>query len=246
MKIIIIRHGEPDYKIDGLTEKGKCEVELLADYMEKEDITKVYCSPLGRARLTAQPFLDRKGIEAEYCDWLREFGHALVKLPYIDYNIRCWDILPEYIDTFETIYSPTRWKEAEFVKNSKVPEAYDAICRKFDSLLLKHGYRRDKYNYIAEKPNHDTIVLVCHYGLTGVLLSHLMNCSPYSVWQHVFTAPTAVTTIYTEERKDGIALMRAASIGSTAHLYAGSEPASFSGRFCECFTDDTRHGEDDV
>ena len=31
MKLLIIRHGEPDYSIDSLTEKGWREAELLAD-----------------------------------------------------------------------------------------------------------------------------------------------------------------------------------------------------------------------
>ena len=31
MKILIIRHGDPDYTIDSLTEKGKTEAELLSD-----------------------------------------------------------------------------------------------------------------------------------------------------------------------------------------------------------------------
>ena len=35
MRILIIRHGDPDYAIDGLTEKGKVEVELLAKKMAK-------------------------------------------------------------------------------------------------------------------------------------------------------------------------------------------------------------------
>ena len=30
MRILIIRHGDPDYEIDGLTEKGKREAALLA------------------------------------------------------------------------------------------------------------------------------------------------------------------------------------------------------------------------
>ena len=30
MRILIIRHGEPDYENDNLTEKGKLEAELLA------------------------------------------------------------------------------------------------------------------------------------------------------------------------------------------------------------------------
>ena len=133
------------------------------------------------------------------------------------------------------------WLEEEFLKNSDIPKEYAKVCRELDALLARHGYVRDGYNYRAAAPNHDTLVFVCHFGLTAVLLSHLLNCSPYSIWQHICTAPTAVTTLYTEERIEGKALFRAASIGDVSHLYAGGEEPSFAARFCECFTDDTRH-----
>jgi probable phosphoglycerate mutase len=115
------------------------------------------------------------------------------------------------------------------------------VTEELDKLIARHGYVRDGYNYRAVKPNHDTVVLVCHFGLTAVLLSHLMNCSPYTVWQHMVFAPTSVTTIYTEERREGIASMRAPSIGDVSHLYAGGEPPAFAARFCECYDDETRH-----
>ena len=41
MKLIFIRHGDPDYDNDCVTEKGKKEVEYLADmktYTQKYDI----------------------------------------------------------------------------------------------------------------------------------------------------------------------------------------------------------------
>ena len=52
MKLIIIRHGDPDYSIDSLTEKGWREAELLSDRISKLDVTAFYCSPLGRAKDT--------------------------------------------------------------------------------------------------------------------------------------------------------------------------------------------------
>ena len=241
MKLLIVRHGDPDYSIDGLTEKGKREAELLKNRLSKENITKIYCSPLGRARLTAKPTLDALGIDAEILPWLREFNTSTVSLPYLKEADCCWDILPEYIDTLENIYHPTKWLQEEFISTSGVPKDYERICAEFDELLKKHGYERHGYNYKAVSPNHDTIVLVCHFGLTAVLLSHLMNCSPYSIWQHTCTAPTAVTTLYTEERIEGKALFRAASIGDVSHLYKEGEKPAFAARFCECFTDDTRH-----
>ena len=38
MKILIIRHAEPDYSIDSLTEKGHREAALLAEKLSKEKI----------------------------------------------------------------------------------------------------------------------------------------------------------------------------------------------------------------
>jgi len=241
MKIIIVRHGEPNYEIDGLTEKGKREAELLADRLTGENIKALYVSPLGRARLTAEPTAKRLGILPEILPWLREFNFHKVKLPYLEKEDCCWDILPEYIDTLTSIYHPTEWLNEDFIKNSEIPNDYAEVCRQLDALLLKHGYRRRGYNYEAVSPNHDTIVLVCHFGVTAVLLSHLMNSSPYSIWQHACTLPTSVTTIYTEERREGKVLFRASGIGDVSHLYAAGEEPSFAARFCECYTDDTRH-----
>ena len=44
MRLLIIRHGDPDYEADSLTEKGWREAELLADRMEKEKIDYFYVS----------------------------------------------------------------------------------------------------------------------------------------------------------------------------------------------------------
>ena len=73
MRLLIIRHGDPDYEADSLTEKGWREAELLADRMEKEKIDYFYVSPLGRAKDTASCTLKRLHRSAEECRWLREF-----------------------------------------------------------------------------------------------------------------------------------------------------------------------------
>ena len=241
MRLLIIRHGDPDYAIDGLTEKGKREAKLLADRLEKANISAVYCSTYGRAMRTAEPTLERIGLEAEYCEWLREFNYAKIRVPYLDKEKISWDLMPDYVDEFDDIYHPTKWKEMEHFKDTGVIEAYDNVCKEFDAMLARHGYVREKYSYRAVAPSHDTIALFCHYGTTAILLAHIMNCSPYSIWQHGFTPPTAVTTLYTEERKEGIASFRASAIGDISHLYVADEEPAFAGRFCECFDDETRH-----
>ena len=53
MRLLIIRHGDPDYEQDSLTPKGWCEAELLSERISKMNIKDFYVSPLGRAKATA-------------------------------------------------------------------------------------------------------------------------------------------------------------------------------------------------
>ena len=73
MRILLIRHGDPDYEHDTLTEKGRREASLLADSAPSLDIDDCYMSPLGRARDTASYSLKALGKEARVLDWLKEF-----------------------------------------------------------------------------------------------------------------------------------------------------------------------------
>ena len=46
MKLLLIRHGDPDYAIDGLTETGRREAALLAERIAPMEISEYYVSEL--------------------------------------------------------------------------------------------------------------------------------------------------------------------------------------------------------
>ena len=105
MRLIFIRHAEPDYTIDGLTEKGHREAVLLAAAVPALHIDHCYTSPLGRARETAAYCLDNIGKTAVEQEWLEEFNAPvdlnqhplLINTAYQNsYSTRRvpWDILP--------------------------------------------------------------------------------------------------------------------------------------------------------
>ncbi len=77
----------------------------------------------------------------------------------------------------------------------------------------------------------------CHFGLECVLLGHLLNVSPMVLWHGTCAAPTSVTTLNTEERREGVAYFRMAAFGDISHLYAAGEEPAFAARFCETFAD---------
>lgn len=235
MRLLLIRHGDPDYEHDSLTETGKREAELLARRIAPMEIKEYYVSTMGRARDTAAPTLALAGREALERDWLREFL-ATVRKPNIERPSGVpWDWLPQDWLAEPLFLDPFRWRENEVFARAGVGGRYDWVIGEFDRVLAQHGYVRDGLLYRAERPNSDTLAFFCHLGVSCVLMSHLMNCSPMVLWHGLAMAPSSVTTLVTEERRPGFAAFRATAVGDISHLsMAGAEP-SFAGRFCEVY-----------
>ncbi|MBR3418995.1 MAG: histidine phosphatase family protein, partial [Oscillospiraceae bacterium] len=97
------------------------------------------------------------------------------------------------------------------------------------------GYLRDGMIYRAERPNRDTLLFFCHFGVECVMLGHLTGISPMVLWHGFCAAPTAITVVSTEERRKGVASFRINTFGDTGHLHAAGREPSFSARFCETF-----------
>lgn len=239
MEILIVRHCEPDYSKDSLTEKGVREAKLLAQRMAKTKMDHIYCSPLGRAQKTASYTLELTGKTAETLPWLREFEGRVKKGAFKTQC--CWDRKPSYWTKIPDYYTYEKWHLVPLMKKNKVFRYYKEVCDGVDELLLKHGYRHDGKTFKVEKSNHDTIVLFCHFGVEAVILSHIFGISPMILWHNFRALPSSVTRIVTEEREKGCAMFTCLQFGDLSHLYSGDEPDSFMARFCECYDDKTRH-----
>lgn len=234
MKIIIIRHGDPNYEIDSLTPTGWEEAELLAERIAKLDVKDFYVSPLGRAQATASVTLKKTGRTGETLPWLREFLVPVVK-PYETEPDCAWDWLPAVWTKEENFFDRFKWTQHEAYEKVDLATEAKRVTDSLDELLASHGYRREGNYYRAENANEDTIVFFCHFGLECLLLGHLLNISPVLLWQGTCAAPTSVTTIVTEEREKGIAYFRMSAFGDISHLYAAGKEPSFSARFCETY-----------
>lgn len=251
MKLQFIRHADPIYETDSLTESGVREAEALRDYLKNKDLGYIYVSPLNRTKKTAEIALGSLE-NTTVCSWLREFKPDLdlnksaelqkayhpVSNEDGSYPLReTWDMLPAYYHQHPVIQNSEHWKESMLSEYSNHVEQYDWVIREFDELLAKHGYQREGRYYKAINANHDSLTFFCHFGVTSVLLSHLMNLSPYALLQNICIPPTGISVSVTEEREKGIAIFRTIQIGSTPHLL---QP-SFNGRFAEVFEDEERH-----
>lgn len=241
MRLLIIRHGDPDYSIDSLTQKGWREAELLSERIKKLDVKEFYCSPLGRAKDTAKPTLKKMNRTVTIHDWLKEFPGYVLKNNNGEKS-NPWDQLPSFWTAQSDLYDREKWIKTPFVQSGNVEGIYNSVCKSFDELLENHGYKRENNYYRAVNANNDTIVLFSHFGLECVLLSHLIGASPYVLWHGFVALPTSVTTIITEEREEGIASFRCNGFGDISHLYVADEPPAFAARFCETYSNfEERH-----
>ena len=238
MELWIVRHAEPDYEHDSITEKGEREAKLLAERLSKTEFSAVYCSPMGRAQKTASYYLEKTGKTAKTLDWLHEFKGSIT---WNGEKQICWDRLPSYWTGIDEYYSYENWLDVELMKNGDVKRHYEDVKEGIDALMKAHGYAHSGRLYKAEKPNADRILLFCHFGVEAAMLSHIFSISPMILWHNFVALPTSVTRLASVEREKGTAIFNCIQFGDLSHLYAGDEPPAFAARFCEQFTDDTRH-----
>lgn len=235
MKITIIRHAEPDYANNTLTEKGFKEADFLGKYYSNEIYTAVYSSPYNRARYTADALVKyNKTKTYKVLDFLREFD-STVNLPYLSAPHGIWDLRPSYLNDNVNLYSD--WQKIPEMATDELLCRYKEVYGGLESLLNEHGYRKNGVYFETEKGNHEHICLVCHFGLESILLSYLLNVSPHALLNHTCAMPSAVTTVVTEEREKGKAIFRMLTFGSVEHLKVNGETPSFMARFDEVYGD---------
>ena len=236
MKILLIRHGDPDYEHDTLTEQGWVEAELLARRLQSAAIDDFYLSPLGRAQDTAGVTLKALGRTGETLPWLREFWGGFDE-PYTGMRRCPWNLMPQYWTAQEKLLHPTQWREDGLLRTGDVAEVYDETAVGVDELLARYGLIRQGNLYTGEN-NHKTIALFCHFGISMAILSHLM-ISPAVLWQAFFMPTASVTTLVTEERTKGKIIFRCCGLGDASHLEGQGRVMGRSGLMRECFEDDT-------
>ncbi|SHO44301.1 histidine phosphatase family protein [Anaerocolumna xylanovorans] len=234
MKLIIIRHGDPDYSIDSLTEKGWREAKLLSDRIAAMNVKAFYISPLGRAKDTASVTLNKMSREGRVLPWLREFDAPITDEQTGEERVP-WDWLPAEWTKIREYYDKDLWYKTPVMQEGHVFEEARKVHEGLDDLLKEHGYEREGRLYRAVSPNNDTVVLFCHFGVECVMLEHLLGISPMILWHGFCAAPTSVTTLITEERRKGVAYFRMSSFGDISHLYAAGEEPAFMARFCETY-----------
>lgn len=240
MKLLFIRHGDPNYEIDSLTEKGWKEAELLAKRVSTWPKAEYFVSPLGRAQDTARVCLERLDITPAMLPWLKEF-HYPVFHPEQNIKHGPWDFYPSYWTREKNYYDPEKWYKTDIMKEADIEGKTKAVQKSFDEFLETYGYKRKGgyYTTAHKKMDEDKdriLVFFCHFGITAILMAHMMNISPLVLLQNFFMPPSSLTILCSEERILGEAAFRTQVMGDTSHLLLGKEEVSPAGFFTSVFS----------
>ena len=233
MKILLVRHADPDYARDNLTPKGQREAMLLADRLCRlQGVEGWFVSPLGRAQATAQVTLERIGATAETLPWLQEFS-GMVKDPETGNTHCAWDWRPRLWKGLPLLADADRWLQEPLMQTGRVAQVWQETVQGVNALLARYGFTPMGPVWRSESNRSGTLVCFCHFGIATAVTAYLMGLPPMLLWQNFCMQPSAVTTLVTEERVKGEVIWRCIGFGDLGHLWAAGEPMSTAGLFAE-------------
>ena len=209
MLLYLIRHADPDYEHDTLTEKGWKEAWALADWLRDIKIDRIITSPSGRAVDTAKPTLEVKGMTSEVYNWPGE------SYDYMSSD----DVTPESDCEYSFSVKKGIYDFKDFDKSDRMDRVNEAL-HEGDLFLESCGYKRKAIFYEPVRPNDDSIAVFSNLGLGTAWISHLIGMPPGLTWPTIVLDTSSITTFefFVDDDKDYIRpSMR--RMNEIAHLY---------------------------
>lgn len=177
MRLIFVRHGEPDYKNDCLTENGREQAQATARRLKGEGIKAIYSSPMGRARETASYTAREYGLDIRVLDFMHEidWGDRPGSTEKLEYDGHPWTLAYRLLTEQPNCAWNSRWMDHPYFRDNVCMDYYEKVSNGIDGFLAEYGLERHKGLYRCGKACDDTIALFAHGGSGAILFSHLLN-----------------------------------------------------------------------
>ena len=204
-----IRHGDPIYNPDSITELGERQAEALANYLSELKIDKIYSSTSARAHMTAIPTSKKLNLECEMLDWAVEDNSAKYFAVDIGDNKKEWCFWDE--KTVKNLLSPQalslgkEWYKADFINFNQFEEGIKFFNEKADNFFKELGliHDREREVYYVKEPKYENVAFFSHGGFAMAFLSSLLDI-PYNIFctKFMVLSTTSVVTIYFPTNKE--------------------------------------------
>ena len=182
MRIIFVRHGEPDYAHDCLTEMGRLQAVDAAERLRNEGIEEIFSSPQGRAAETAAATADLLKRPVQTLDYMRELHWGSIDGTPLPSDGHPWDLADLMAEEGWDLTNPG-WREHPYFRNNQVTANADLVAEKTDEWLRTLGYEREGAFYRCVRPDNrqKTVALFSHGGSSAAAIGHTLTLPfPYA------------------------------------------------------------------
>lgn len=221
MLLYIVRHGDPIYVTDTLTERGKLQAEAVGKRMYDAGIDRIFSSPMGRAMETAEPACRLLGLTKNIEEWAHEIGDERLT-PYPDGKLKSISTLQNtiYRENGNIDLSYEKTYECTGINESSMKSAMEYIIKNGNDFLERLGYREENGVYRILRNNEEKVALFCHAAFGRAWISYLLHIPLHIMWSSFEYTHTGVTVIEFKNNENGFTAPNCLCYSDMSHLYA--------------------------
>ena len=221
MLLYIVRHGHPDYTTDTLTPTGVLQAEAVGKRLFASKIDRIFTSPMGRAKQTAEPACRLLGLDYTIEEWAHEIGKEM-QVPFPgDKTQPLGAVQNTYFRENGNLYLDFDHSlEAPGFNISGMESALQYIEENGNKFLERLGYKEENGVYRILQPNEEKVALFCHAGFARAFVSRLLHIPPHIMWAGFNYCFTGVTVLEFKNNENGITAPQCLCYSDLSHLYA--------------------------
>ena len=226
MRIIFVRHGEPNYEKDCLTPLGKLQAQAAAERLAEEGISAVYSSPQGRARTTAEIAAARLGISpVQILPGMHEIAWGADDGTEMPHGGNPWSLADEMMrEGFDLTRSD--WRNHPLFQNNRATSEAARVANETDAWLSQLGYTRKGPYYLCEQTHEaeKAVALFSHGGSSTAVLARLLNLPCPYLCATLHMPFTGITILRLDHKAGDCSLPRLELAGDGRHIHGLALP----------------------
>lgn len=223
MLFLYVRHGDPIYSPDSLTELGVNQAEALSKRLSLYGIDEIYASSSNRAQLTAKPTCEKLGKQMKILDFANEdYTWKELTIPVGDGLIWLFQHRKfiNLLASKEIRDLGDRWFDHPEIKKFNFEKGINRVYDEVDKFMADLGYEHIRFTgkYKAVKPNDKRVALFAHHGFGLAFFSCLLDI-PYPQMANHFDICHSGLTVIDFQENEGYAVPKILTLSSDSHLY---------------------------
>lgn len=231
MLLYIIRHGDPNYEKDCLTPKGILQAEAVGKRIAASKIDRIFSSPMGRARQTAEPACRLLGLNYTVEEWTHEIQDERLTIDPSGKRTSISNIQNSLLLENGSIDVPFEdTMKVPYMKDTEMDKACKFIWENGKDFLERLGYKEENGVYKILHPSEEKVALFCHAAFSRAWISMLLHIPLHIMWAGLDYCHTGVTILEFKNYENGFTSPKCLCHSDLSHFYKDGPDLYFNNR----------------